>query len=109
MTLEQIAAILYAVIVTVVVLFQFCLIFGAPWGRITQGGRNEGPLPFAGRVITALSVPVLILMGASITSTAGLIPHWAGWTAYVAIAVQALSTTLNWITPSQKERRCGDQ
>ena len=77
MTLEQIAAILYAVIVTVVVLFQFCLIFDAPWGRITQGGRNEGPLPFAGRVIAALSVPVLILMGASITSAAGLIPHWA--------------------------------
>ena len=105
MRLEQIAAILYAVIVTVVVLFQFCLIFRAPWGRNTQGGRNEGPLPFAGRVIAALSVPMLILMGASITSAAGLIPHWAGWTAYVAIAVQALSTTLNWITPSQKERR----
>ena len=109
MTLEQIAAILYAIIVTVVVLFQFCLIFGAPWGRITQGGRNKGPLPFAGRVIAALSVPVLILMGASITSAAGLIPHWAGWTAYVAIAVQALSTSLNWITPSQKKDACGVQ
>lgn len=105
MALEQIAAILYAVNVTIVVFFQFCLIFGAPWGRLTQGGHNEGPLTFAGRVIAALSIPALIFMGASITSAAGLIPHWAGWTAYVAIAVQALSTTLNWITPSQKERR----
>jgi hypothetical protein len=43
-------------------------------------------------------------MGASITSAAGLVPYWAGWTAYAAIAMQALSTTLNWITPSQKER-----
>ena len=104
MGLEQIAAILYALIIAVVVLFQFCLIFGAPWGRITQGGLYEGPLPVGGRVIAALSVPTLIFMGLSITSAAGLVPNWAGWTAYAAIAVQALSATLNWITPSQKER-----
>ena len=30
-------------------------------------------------------------------------PYWAGWTGYAAIAMQALSTILNWITPSQKE------
>jgi len=104
MDLEQTAAILYALIIAIVVLFQFCLIFGAPWGRITQGGRYEGALSVGGRVVAALSVPTLIFMGASITSAAGLAPNWAGWTAYAAIAVQALSTTLNWITPSQKER-----
>ena len=104
MELEQIPAILYALIIVLVVLFQFCLIFGAPWGQITQGGRYEGPLPVTGRVAALLSVAILIFMGASITSAAGLVPYWAGWTAYAAIAMQALSTTLNWITPSQKER-----
>ena len=104
MGLEQMAAILYALIIALVVLFQVCLIFGAPWGQITQGGRYEGPLPVGGRVVATLSVPTLIFMGASITSAAGLMPNWADWTAYAAIAVQALSTTLNWITPSQKER-----
>jgi hypothetical protein len=104
MGLEQMAAILYALIIALVVLFQLCLIFGAPWGQITQGGRYEGPLPVGGRVVATLSVPTLIFMGASITSAAGLMPNWADWTAYAAIAVQALSTTLNWITPSQKER-----
>ena len=104
MELEQIPAILYALIIVLVVLFQFCLIFGAPWGQITQGGRYEGPLPATGRVAALLSVPILIFMGASITSAAGLVPYWAGWTAYAAIAMQALSATLNWITPSQKER-----
>ena len=104
MVLEQMAAILYALIIALVVLFQLCLIFGAPWGQITQGGRYEGPLPVGGRVVATLSVPTLIFMGASITSAAGLMPNWADWTAYAAIAVQALSTTLNWITPSQKER-----
>ena len=95
---------MYALIIALVVLFQFCLIFGAPWGQITQGGRYEGPLPVTGRIAALLSVPILIFMGASITSAAGLVPYWAGWTAYAAIAMQALSTTLNWITPSQKER-----
>ena len=104
MGLEQMAAILYALIIALVVLFQVCLIFGAPWGQITQGGRYEGSLPVGGRVVATLSVPTLIFMGASITSAAGLVPNWADWTAYAAIAVQALSTTLNWITPSQKER-----
>ena len=107
MELEQIPAILYALIIALVVLFQLCLIFGAPWGQITQGGRYEGPLPVAGRVAALLSVPILICMGASITSAAGLVPYWAGWTAYAAIAMQTLSTTLNWITPSQRETRVG--
>jgi len=97
MELEQIPAILYALIIVLVVL-------GAPCGQITQGGRYEGPLPVTGRIAALLSVPILIFMGASITSAAGLVPYWAGWTAYAAIAMQALSTTLNWITPSQKER-----
>ena len=104
MGLEQMAAILYALIIALVVLFQLCLIFGAPWGQITQGGRYEGPLPVGGRVVATLSVPTLIFMAASIISAAGLVPNWADWTAYAAIAIQALSTTLNWITPSQKER-----
>jgi len=104
MGLEQMAAILYALIIALVVLFQVCLIFGAPWGQITQGGRYEGSLPVGGRVVATLSVPTLIFMAASIISAAGLVPNWTDWTAYAAIAVQALSTTLNWITPSQKER-----
>ena len=104
MGLEQMAAILYALIIALVVLFQVCLIFGAPWGQITQGGRYEESLPVGGRVVATLSVPTLIFMAASIISAAGLVPNWTDWTAYAAIAVQALSTTLNWITPSQKER-----
>lgn len=100
----QIAAISYVIIVAGVIVFQFCLIAGAPWGRLTQGGRHEGALPVAGRVAAALSVPLLVCMGAGIVSAAGMTPNWPMWTAYVALSVQALSTTLNWITPSRAER-----
>ncbi|MEP4545787.1 MAG: hypothetical protein ABJ000_06360 [Saccharospirillum sp.] len=100
----QIASVSYVIIVAGVIVFQFCLIAGAPWGRMTQGGRHEGALPVAGRVAAALSILLLVFMGAGIASAAGITPNWPLWTAYVALAVQALSTGLNWITPSRAER-----
>lgn len=101
----QIAAMSYVVIVSGVIVFQFCLIAGAPWGRVTQGGRYEGRLPVAGRAGAALSILLLAFMASGIASAAGIVPNWSMWTAYVALAIQALSTTLNWITPSSAERR----
>ncbi len=102
--MTQIAAVLYLAIVAGVIVFQFCLVAGAPWGRLTQGGTREGVLPIAGRVAAGLSVPVLVCMAAGLTSAAGMSPHWPKWTAYVALAVQVLSTFLNWITTSRAER-----
>lgn len=96
---------LYVVIIAGVIVFQFCLIGGAPWGRLTQGGRHEGALPVAGRVTAGLSVLLLVFMGAGITSAAGMRPNWPEWTGWSALAVQVLSTILNWITPSRAEKR----
>ncbi|MGE0624358.1 MAG: hypothetical protein AB7I04_15280 [Pseudomonadales bacterium] len=98
------AALLYVLIVAGVIGFQFCLIAGAPWGRLTQGGRHAGALPPAGRIAAGLSVLLLAGMAAAIASAAGLFPGWPGWTAWGALAVQLASTILNWITPSRAER-----
>lgn len=99
------AAIVYGVIVGGVIVFQLCLIGGAPWGRLTQGGRYEGALPSSGRVVAGLSIPVLGCMGAGVFSAAGMPPSWPAWTAWAAMSVQALSAGLNWITPSRAEKR----
>lgn len=101
----QIAATLYVVVMAGVIVFQFCLIAGAPWGRLTQGGRYEGALPVPGRVAAVLSVPLLLCMGAGVTSAAGMSPNWPPWSAYAVLVVQALSTIVNWVTPSRAERR----
>lgn len=103
--MTQTAAALYAVVIVFVIVFQFCLIAGAPWGHLTQGGRFDGALPPAGRVPAGLSIPLLACMAAAVASAAGMSPHWPRWTAWAALAVQALSTLLNWITPSRPERR----
>ena len=101
----EIAALAYGLIVLAVIGFQCCLIAGAPWGALTQGGRHEGPLPPSGRFAAAVSVLLLAAMAAAVVSAAGFWPGWPAWTGWAALVVQALSTLLNWITPSRPERR----
>lgn len=96
---------LYATAMLAIAFFQVALILGAPLGRYTQGGRHAGALPLSGRIIAAVSIPVVLLQGLAILSAAGF-PGlgWPAWTGWVAVAVTAVSTVLNWITPSRPER-----
>lgn len=96
---------IFCVMILGVIGFQIALIFGAPWGRITQGGQTEGPLPRSGRIVAAASILVLVGMALAIQSAEGHWPGWPSWTGLVAVAVLAVSTILNWITPSAPERR----
>ena len=104
MELNQLTAILYIFITALVIFFQLCLVFGAPWGEFTQGGRFKGALPISGRVIAALSIPLLIFMALSIASVVGFIFEWDRWAAIATIAFQGATVILNWITPSRKEK-----
>ncbi len=54
--------------------------------------------------MAGVSIILLILMGLSIRSAAGLPPGWPGWTGWVALSSNALMMVLNWITPSKPER-----
>ncbi|MCI5111831.1 MAG: hypothetical protein MRY75_14880 [Marivita sp.] len=96
---------LYATAMLAIAFFQVALILGAPLGRYTQGGQHEGALPLSGRIIAAVSIPVLLFQGLAILSAAGF-PGlgWPRWTGWVALAVTVVSTVLNWITPSKPER-----
>ena len=103
--MNQIASILYAVGSLGIILFQLCLIAGAPWGRLTQGGKTDGPLPTSGRIFAAVSVFLLAAMSLAILSAAGYWPNWPIWVGWTTLAIQAVSALLNWITPSVKERK----
>lgn len=85
--------------------FQIALVLGAPWGRITQGGQTEGALPPSGRIVAAVSIAILIGMALGVLSARGHWPGWPFWTGWLAVAVNALSMVLNWITPSAAERK----
>ena len=101
----EIAAFTYGAICLGVIAFQVALIAGAPWGRLTQGGSHDGPLPVAGRIGAAVSIVLLAAMAAAVISAAGLQPYWPRWTGWAALSVQLLSMILNWITPSKPERK----
>ena len=96
---------LYATACLAIVFFQIALIAGAPLGRYTQGGQHAGALPVSGRIIAAVSIPVVLFQALAILSAAGF-PGlgWPVWTGWVAFAVQIVTTILNWITPSKPER-----
>ncbi len=96
---------LYATACMAIVFFQLALIGGAPLGPWTQGGRFPGKLPPGGRVIAALSVPVLLFQGFAILSAAGFPGlNWPLWTGWTALGVSVTSMLLNAITPSAPER-----
>ena len=98
-------AALYLLLVAFAILFHVALIFGAPWGHMTQGRTEKGPLPRRNRTGAALSIVMLALMGAAILSAAGLWPGWPLWTGWLAMAMSGISMLLNWITPSVAERQ----
>ncbi len=104
--MTELLAQLYALLCLGVIGFQLLLIAGLPLGEYTQGGQNKGALPPRGRVMAALSVLVLGFMATAVLSAAGFAGgFWPRWTGWVGVALSALTCTLNWITPSRKERK----
>lgn len=95
----------YGVLMLGVIGFQIALIFGAPWGHLTQGGAFQGALPLKGRIAAGISIILLSCMALAILSAGGSWPGWPNWAAWAAVAVHVVSTVLNWITPSSAERK----
>jgi hypothetical protein len=96
---------LYGTACLAIVFFQVALIAGVPLGVYTQGGKHEGALPLSGRIVAAVSIPVVLFQALAILSAAGFPGlDWPVWTGWAAFAVQAVTTVLNWITPSKPER-----
>lgn len=106
----EIAAKIYAIAMIPPVVLQIALIFGAPWGHLTMGGKFPGVLPLRVRWIAALQIAVQVTMTLVVWQTAGLpllaisnltFPDWAIW---IVLALTVLSCIGNWATPSRMER-----
>jgi hypothetical protein len=91
----QLAATTYIFIILGVIVFQFCLIAGAPWGRATQGGCHVVALPVSGRVVTGISVLLLVFMATGVASETKLITGFPKWIPYTGLTIQALSALLS--------------
>jgi hypothetical protein len=102
------AALLFAGLTGLVVLFQSALALGAPWGSYAMGGAFPGAYPQPMRFAAAGQGVVLGLVGLIVLARAGLLlPSWrrgAGILIWPIVLLLAVSLVLNLITPSPMER-----
>jgi hypothetical protein len=106
--MKTIAAWLFTIAASVVVLFQLALAAGAPWGGWAMGGAYPGQFPPALRVAAVVQAALLVGMALVVLAGAGLFaPRWARhtrWLIWVVVAYSVIGFILNVITPSPGER-----
>jgi hypothetical protein len=99
-----------AAVMAAVAVFQAALVFGAPWGDYTQGGRSTGSLDAPGRVVAAVSFAVLLFLAAILLARVAEGPlrraprRLVTVFAWVGMVYAALAVLLNLVTQSSKER-----
>ncbi len=103
--MTQALAITYAIAAALPLAMQLGLILGAPWGRLTLGGRWPGVLPLAVRPFAGLAALLLFWLITVVLDRAGLIAFgYPDWMIWPALALTILTTIANLATPSRPER-----
>jgi hypothetical protein len=107
MNATAIAAVVYAVLSTMVVAFHVAMAFGAPWGAYTMGGAHRGQLRPRLRVVALAQAAVAAIMAAIVLARAGLTLPWlcSSWLTWIVVMLGAVALVLNVVTPSAAERR----
>jgi len=102
------AAKIYALFTLVVVGFQFALAAGAPWGRVSMGGKFPGVYPPRMRVAALFMVVVLSAVALIVGVRAGwLVPEYLPFARsfiWPVVIMNALGLLMNLATPSRWER-----
>ena len=102
---RRFAALICVLLMGVVVVFHLSLILGAPFGGVTMGGRWPGVLPVRGRVASAVSIVVLLLLARIVAVAGALAPPRLPAASLWAVALfLAVAVVLHIITPSGVER-----
>jgi len=108
---SSIAAYTFCAFTAFVVVFQLALALGAPWGELAMGGKFPGRFPPKMRVAALVQIVLLVAVAFIVLIRAGLlaeeyydISRPGIWFVVVLFVV---STILNTITPSKKERMMG--
>ena len=103
-----IPAIIYAVSMGIVVIFQACLAIGLPWGAASMGGKYPGKYPPKMRVVAIGNMIVLSFLALIVLVKSDLLlPQLLSFSKYAIwfVAFFALvSVIMNTITKSKIER-----
>ncbi|WMW79304.1 hypothetical protein RF679_11660 [Undibacterium cyanobacteriorum] len=103
------AAIVFTALSVFVILFQLALVFGAPWGEWTLGGKWRGALPARVRLIPVISIFIIaFFVGIALARAGVAMQAWSEWSQkgiWIVVAYCALGVVANSATPSKRERR----
>jgi len=106
--IRTVAALLFSALSLILFLFQIALVFGAPWGHLTLGGRYAGRLPGRMRGFAGFSALLIAAFAAIVLSRAGLVLPGCESAARVGIwfvvGYSALGIFLNAMSKSRCER-----
>ena len=109
MTIETIAALVFAAATAIVVGFQFALALGAPWGASAMGGSIPGRYPPPMRVLAAVLGVVLTVVALVVLASAGVVDvplvSAQPWLIWVIVALSVVGLVLNLLSRSAVERR----
>jgi hypothetical protein len=105
------SAYIFCAFTAVTIIFQLALALGAPWGEMAMGGKFPGRFPLKMRVAAIIQMVLLLLVAFIVLVRAELlfveyfeISRLAVW---FVVALFVVSSILNIITPSKKERMMG--
>jgi hypothetical protein len=108
-SIEAVAAGVFALVAAGVVLFQLALAAGAPWGAYAMGGAFPGRYPPGLRLLAVVQGAVIALLALVVLSDAGLatptVADAAPWAVWVVVLFSIVAVVLNAISRSAGERR----
>jgi hypothetical protein len=103
-----VSAIIYICFTAIVVLFQFALMFGAPWGAASMGGKYPGKYPPKMRIVSLINIIIISFQALIVMIKADfLLPEYKTFSNYAIwfiVGLSVFAVVLNTITPSKIER-----
>ena len=106
--MPKIAAWLYTIVATGLILFQLALAAGAPWGEFAMGGAFPGQFPPTMRVAAMIQAALIAGMATVVLARAGIFfTGWmrrVRWLIWIVVGYGVIGLVLNLITPSAGER-----
>lgn len=103
------SAVIFAVLIAAVMLFQLMLALGMPWGNLAMGGRYPGKFPPAIRIVAFFQISILGFLALIVLSKSGLVlPEWRSFAVtaiWFVVGFSVLATLMNLMTKSVWEKR----
>ena len=101
-------AIIFTVLILFVIVFQFAIALGAPWGELAMGGKFPGKMPAKMRMAALVQIVLLAFIALIVLVRADFVYkeylEYSRTAIWGVVAFSLVGAVLNTITPSKKER-----